>query len=132
ESINSGVPLVTIALFGDQFKNSRIAQKHGFAVNLKKGALNEASIVAALKEVLNNEKYSQNAKRLSLMVRKKPVSPGHLLVKWTEFLAEFQTLDNLVPAGNNLNFFQYFSIDVIDGMTREHEVVSSTRANDYF
>ncbi|EPB67996.1 UDP-glucoronosyl and UDP-glucosyl transferase [Ancylostoma ceylanicum] len=56
ESINSGVPLVTIALFGDQFKNSKIAAKHGFAVNLKKGTLDEASIVAALKEVLNNEK----------------------------------------------------------------------------
>ncbi|RCN31059.1 UDP-glucoronosyl and UDP-glucosyl transferase [Ancylostoma caninum] len=116
ESINSGVPLVTVALFGDQFKNSKIAAKHGFAVNLKKGTLDEASIVAALREVLNNEKYSLNAKRLSLMVRKKPVSPTHLLVKWTEFLAEFQTLDNLTPAGNNLNFFQYFSLDVIGAL----------------
>ncbi|EYC41896.1 hypothetical protein Y032_0552g3348 [Ancylostoma ceylanicum] len=58
-------------------------------------------------------RYSLNAKRLSLMVRKKPVSPTHLLVKWTEFLAEFQTLDNFIPAGNDLNFFQYFSLDVI-------------------
>ncbi|CAJ0602832.1 unnamed protein product [Cylicocyclus nassatus] len=113
ESISSGVPLITIALFGDQYKNARIAEKHGFAFNLRKGQVDEASIVAALNEVLTNEKYSQNAKRLSLMVRKKPVSPGQLLVKWTEFLAEFQTLDNLTPAGNNLNFFQYFSLDVI-------------------
>ncbi|KIH48875.1 hypothetical protein ANCDUO_21052, partial [Ancylostoma duodenale] len=57
--------------------------------------------------------YSLNVKRLSLMVRKKPVSPTHLLVKWTEFLAEFRTLDNLTPAGNDLNFLQYFSLDVI-------------------
>ncbi|EYC41893.1 hypothetical protein Y032_0552g3346 [Ancylostoma ceylanicum] len=55
ESINFGVPLITIPLFGDQFKNSKIAAKHGFAVNLKKGTLDEASIAAALKEVLNNE-----------------------------------------------------------------------------
>ncbi|KHJ91236.1 hypothetical protein OESDEN_08904 [Oesophagostomum dentatum] len=56
ESINSGVPLVTIALFGDQFKNSRMAAKHGFAVNIKKGTLNEANVAAALKEVLTNKK----------------------------------------------------------------------------
>ncbi|RCN27906.1 UDP-glucoronosyl and UDP-glucosyl transferase [Ancylostoma caninum] len=113
ESINAGVPMISIALFGDQYKNSKIAAKHGFAVNLKKGTLDEASIVAALKEVLNNDTYSLNAKRLSLMVRKKPVTPTHLLVKWTEFLAEFRTLDNLTPAGNDLNFIQYFSLDVI-------------------
>lgn len=113
ESINSGVPLITVALFGDQHKNSKIAAKHGFAVNIKKSTFNEETVAAAIKEVLENEKYSENARRLSLMVRKKPVSPSHLLVKWTEFLAEFQTLDNLVPAGTKLNVIQYYSIDVI-------------------
>lgn len=47
------------------------------------------------------------------MVRKKPVSAAHLLVSWAEFAAEFQTLDNLVPAGTKLNFIQYYSIDVL-------------------
>ncbi|VDL79900.1 unnamed protein product [Nippostrongylus brasiliensis] len=113
ESINSGVPLITVALFGDQFKNSKIAAKHGFAVNIAKGEFSEEVVTAAIAEVLQNEKYTQNAKRLSLMVRKKPVSPAHLLVKWTEFVAEFQTLENLVPAGTKLNVIQYYSIDVI-------------------
>ncbi|XGW27032.1 hypothetical protein V3C99_007540 [Haemonchus contortus] len=113
EAINSGVPLITIALFGDQFKNSMIAAKHGFAVNIRKGEISEETLYAAVKEVLNNDKYSRNVKRLSLMVQKKPVSPEHLLIKWTEFVAEFKTLDNLVPAGTKLNFIQYYSIDVI-------------------
>ncbi|KAK6038192.1 UDP-glucoronosyl and UDP-glucosyl transferase [Cooperia oncophora] len=113
EAINAGVPLITIALFGDQFKNSKIAAKHGFAVNIKKPELSEETLYAAVKEVLENDKYSRSAKRLSLMVQKKPVSPEHLLVKWTEFVAEFQTLDNLVPAGTKLNVIQYYSIDVI-------------------
>ena len=30
------------------------------------------------------------------MVKKSPVSPEQLLVKWTEFVAEFKTLENLV------------------------------------
>ncbi|KIH55576.1 hypothetical protein ANCDUO_14266 [Ancylostoma duodenale] len=47
------------------------------------------------------------------MMDHKPVSPTQLLVKWSEFAAEFQTLENLEPAGNKLNFFQYHSLDVI-------------------
>ncbi|KAK5984527.1 UDP-glucuronosyltransferase [Trichostrongylus colubriformis] len=113
EAIMSGVPLITIALFGDQFKNSKIAAKHGFAVNIRKGEISEETLYAAVKEVLENDKYSRSAKRLSLMVQKKPVSPAHLLIKWTEFVAEFKTLDNLVPAGTKLNVIQYYSIDVI-------------------
>ena len=47
------------------------------------------------------------------MVSKQPVAPEQLLVKWSEFLAEFKHLDNLRPAGQKLNFFQYHSLDVI-------------------
>ncbi|KJH45032.1 UDP-glucoronosyl and UDP-glucosyl transferase [Dictyocaulus viviparus] len=57
--------------------------------------------------------YSRNVKRLSRMVEKKPVKAEHLLVSWAEFVAEFKTLENLIPAGNELNFIQYHSLDVI-------------------
>lgn len=47
------------------------------------------------------------------MVRAQPMKPAERLLKWSEFLAEFKTLDNLEPAGQKLNFFQYHSLDVI-------------------
>ena len=47
------------------------------------------------------------------MVAKRPVAAEQLLVKWTEFMAEFKTLRNLVPAGQKLNFFQFYSLDVM-------------------
>jgi hypothetical protein len=47
------------------------------------------------------------------MVAAKPVAPEKLLVRWTEFLAEFRELPNLVPAGNQLSLIQYFCLDVI-------------------
>ena len=47
------------------------------------------------------------------MVAAKPIRPDQLLVRWTEFLAEFQELPNLVPAGTQLSFIQYFCLDVI-------------------
>ncbi|RCN31062.1 hypothetical protein ANCCAN_23162 [Ancylostoma caninum] len=58
-------------------------------------------------------RYGKNAKKLARMVRNKPVSPKDLLIRWTEFLAEFKTLENLTPAGNKLNWIQYHSIDVL-------------------
>uniref|UniRef100_A0A0K0DPV5 UDP-glucuronosyltransferase n=1 Tax=Angiostrongylus cantonensis TaxID=6313 RepID=A0A0K0DPV5_ANGCA len=113
EAIIAGVPLVTIALFGDQPKNAKLAEKHRIAVNLRKGNLTVSAIVNALQKLFSDQSYTQNIKRLSSMVKKRPVKAEHLLVAWAEFVAEFKTLENLVPAGNNLNFFQYHSIDVI-------------------
>lgn len=57
--------------------------------------------------------YKQKVTRLSAMVRAQPMKPAERLLKWSEFLAEFKTLDNLVPAGQKLNFYQYHSLDVI-------------------
>ncbi|CAB3403096.1 unnamed protein product [Caenorhabditis bovis] len=90
ESISSGTPLVTIALFGDQPKNSKIALKHGIAVNIAKSEISKETIVSKLKEILENPMYSNNVKRISQMVRKQPTKPAELLVKWSEFVAEFK------------------------------------------
>ncbi|KAK6023447.1 UDP-glucoronosyl and UDP-glucosyl transferase [Ostertagia ostertagi] len=97
EVITAGVPLITIALWGDQPRNAKLGSKAWNRCEPPKRRHN----------------YSRNVKRLSLMVKKQPVSPAHRLVAWAEFVAEFKTLDNLVPAGTKLNFIQYHSLDVI-------------------
>ncbi|KHJ96996.1 UDP-glucoronosyl and UDP-glucosyl transferase [Oesophagostomum dentatum] len=113
EAISAGVPLVAVPMGGDQPRNAELAERHGFAVRLEKSHIKADAIAEALNKILSDQSYSRNVKRLSQMVKKKPVSVAHLLVSWTEFVAEFKTLDNLVPAGVKLNFFQYHSLDVI-------------------
>ncbi|KIH52097.1 hypothetical protein ANCDUO_17806 [Ancylostoma duodenale] len=131
ESISAGVPLVAIPLFGDQPKNALLAERHRFGVTIHKSDLSADVIAKALDTILTDHRYvapaveswcvkvtnslsfSRNVKRLSQMVRKQPVSAAHLIVSWAEFVAEFKTLDNLVPAGTKLNFIQYHSLDVI-------------------
>ncbi|PIO72251.1 glycosyltransferase family 28 protein [Teladorsagia circumcincta] len=113
EAILTGVPLITIPLFGDQPKNARLAEHHGFGIVLHKAELTVTALSAAIQEVLTNSKFKKRAERLSQMTKRQPVSPAQLVVKWSEFAAEFQTLENLEPAGNKLNFFQYHSLDVI-------------------
>ncbi len=57
-------------------------------------------------------RYERNAKRLAAMIAKKPFKPTDLVVKWTEFAAEFQDLSNLDIAGRDFSFIKYFCIDI--------------------
>jgi hypothetical protein len=47
------------------------------------------------------------------MIAKKPLKPKEMIVKWTEFVAEFQDLSNLDIAGRDYSFVKYFLIDII-------------------
>jgi hypothetical protein len=46
------------------------------------------------------------------MIAKKPLKPKDLIVKWTEFVAEFQDLSNLDIAGRDFSFVKYFCLDI--------------------
>ena len=46
------------------------------------------------------------------MIAKKPLKPKELIVKWTEFVAEFQDLSNLDIAGRDFSFVKYFCLDI--------------------
>uniref|UniRef100_A0A914WLI8 UDP-glucuronosyltransferase n=1 Tax=Plectus sambesii TaxID=2011161 RepID=A0A914WLI8_9BILA len=99
EAITSGTPTIAIPLFGDQDHNVAVAVKRGVSVFVSKRNIDTESLTAALQEVLENEKFELNAKRLAQMIAKKPIKPKDLIVKWTEFVAEFQDLSNLDIAG---------------------------------
>ena len=46
------------------------------------------------------------------MIEMDPFPAEKKLVKWTEFLAEFKTLDNLKPVGAELDFITFYNVDV--------------------
>lgn len=56
--------------------------------------------------------YIKNAQKLAAMIAKKPMKPKELVVKWTEFVAEFKDLSNLDLAGRDFNFIKYYSLDI--------------------
>uniref|UniRef100_A0A914W8K2 glucuronosyltransferase n=1 Tax=Plectus sambesii TaxID=2011161 RepID=A0A914W8K2_9BILA len=112
EAITSGTPTIAIPLFGDQDHNVAVAVKRGVSVFVSNRNIDSESLTVALQEVLQNEKYELNAKRLAQMIAKKPIKPKDLIVKWTEFVAEFQDLSNLDIAGRDFSFVKYFLIDI--------------------
>ncbi len=58
-------------------------------------------------------RMQRNARRLGEMIRRKPYSPLDLALDWVEFLAEFKTLDNLLPESRNMGLFRYYLLDVL-------------------
>ncbi|GMT23663.1 hypothetical protein PFISCL1PPCAC_14960 [Pristionchus fissidentatus] len=111
---HSGIPAITIPLFGDQPRNARLAEKLGVALRITKPEMMSAiALTKNLDKLISDKSLSVNARRLRRQIELRPMSSDALLIKWTQFIAEFKTVDNLVPYGVHLNSFVYHSLDVI-------------------
>lgn len=113
ECTHAGIPVVTIPLYGDQMRNSRMVEKRHVGVIIKKQNITTQSLTDAISRVLYDKRYQESAKRLAEMIRKKPMSAKERVVKYTEFAAEFGHIDNLDSAAVKLNFLQYYLLDII-------------------
>ncbi|GMR45762.1 hypothetical protein PMAYCL1PPCAC_15957, partial [Pristionchus mayeri] len=109
----AGVPIVATGLFGDQPRNAHLVERLGMGINVHKTKVSKETVTAALRRLVEDKSLKANAQRLKEMIATKPISAETLLVKWTEFLAQHQKLDNLIPYGTELSFFVYHSLDVI-------------------
>ncbi|KAE9546909.1 hypothetical protein FO519_009879 [Halicephalobus sp. NKZ332] len=112
EAINAATPALAIPLLGDQFKNGRIIERHNLGLMLAKSEINEETIASSIHTLLEDDKFRQSITRMRKMIQKKPITPEQNLIKWTEFLAEFKGLDNLKPAGADLDFITFYNVDV--------------------
>ncbi|GMT23282.1 hypothetical protein PFISCL1PPCAC_14579, partial [Pristionchus fissidentatus] len=107
EATTAGIPLIVIPMFGDQKRNAATG------VVLEKESLEKPEILEdALRTVLGNEKYRTKAREVGEMIRNRPISPRETFVRNMEFLARFGPLRMLDHYGKNLNFVEYYLIDV--------------------
>ncbi|KAF8362505.1 hypothetical protein PRIPAC_89428 [Pristionchus pacificus] len=110
ESIASGTPIITVPLFGDQFRNSRLAEFRGFGVRVDKTKLNVETLNAALHKIIDNPSYKRSAQSLRNIVFSSPFKAGDALRHAVNFAIEYPDHNRDLPA---LNFVQLYSLDVI-------------------
>lgn len=114
EAAMLGVPILGIPLFADQPTNALKVEKHkiGVAIMDKLRMTDPSFMISKIREVLNNQMYSSNAKRISRMMRDKIVGNENYFIKHFELLNKAKWLPNL-SAAQNLNILKYYCIDVI-------------------
>ncbi|XP_068831384.1 UDP-glucuronosyltransferase 2B31-like isoform X5 [Capricornis sumatraensis] len=113
EAIYHGVPMVGLPVFAEQPDNINRVKAKGAAVRLDLETMSKTDFLNALKQVINNPSYKQNAMWLSTIQRDQPIKPLDRAVFWIEFVMRHKGAKYLRPAAHKLTWFQYHSLDVI-------------------
>ncbi|GMR37414.1 hypothetical protein PMAYCL1PPCAC_07609, partial [Pristionchus mayeri] len=114
ETALRGVPGIFIPLFADQPRNAGMMEFNGFGRVFDKYQIHDDEKLAeVISDVLGNEKYRENAKKISSMLSKKPFKSRELLIKHVEFAAQFGPSSALRPQSIDMSFIEYNNIDII-------------------
>nr|XP_010592475.1 UDP-glucuronosyltransferase 2B4-like isoform X5 [Loxodonta africana] len=113
EAIYHGIPMVGIPLFADQPDNIAHMKVKGAAVSLDMDTMTSIDLLNALKTVIYDPFYKENAMRLSAIHHDQPVKPLDLAAFWIEFVMRHKGAKHLRPAALSLTWYQYHSLDVI-------------------
>ncbi|XP_019571209.2 UDP-glucuronosyltransferase 2A3 isoform X1 [Rhinolophus sinicus] len=113
EAIYHGVPMVGVPMFADQPDNIAHMKAKGAAVEVNINTMTSADLLSALRTVINDPSYKENAMRLSRIHHDQPVKPLDRAVFWIEFVMRHKGAKHLRPAAHHLTWFQYHSLDVI-------------------
>ncbi|XP_043654376.1 UDP-glycosyltransferase UGT5-like [Drosophila teissieri] len=85
EAVYSGVPILGLPVFFDQFINLRNVNLRGMAEVLDANEMSLDILTSTVRELLENPKYTLNAKKMSQSFRDRPMSPLDTAVWWTEY-----------------------------------------------
>ncbi|XP_053450561.1 UDP-glucuronosyltransferase 2A1 isoform X4 [Nycticebus coucang] len=113
EAIYHGVPMVGVPMFADQPDNIAHMKAKGAAVEVNLNTMTSADLLRALRTVINDPSYKENAVRLSRIHHDQPVKPLDRAVFWIEFVMRHRGAKHLRAAAHDLTWVQYHSLDVI-------------------
>ncbi|KAM3605506.1 uncharacterized protein V6R79_026393 [Siganus canaliculatus] len=113
EALCHAVPMVMMPIAGDQSDNAERLANKGAGVLLNMDTVTAEIIVQGLNAVINDSRYKENMQRLSAFHKDRPVEPLDLSVHWTEFVMRHKGAKHLRAAVHDLNWIQYYCLDVI-------------------
>ncbi|XP_017083962.2 uncharacterized protein LOC108116535 [Drosophila eugracilis] len=111
EAVDSGVPMLGLPLFFDQFVNMKYAKQGGIAQVLDSKTLNADVLTTTIRELLENPKYSQNAKKMSQSFKDRPMSPLDTAVWWTEYTLRNPDASHIRLNVEEISPMRYYRLD---------------------
>jgi len=113
EAVYHGSPILGFPLSADQWGNMATAKERGFAEYLDWTKLTEEDFMNKIQLILTNDSYKKAAVHYSAIFKDQPQPPVERAAYWIEYVARHKGAPHLKSAAENLNFFQYFLLDVI-------------------
>ncbi|XP_063922007.1 UDP-glycosyltransferase UGT5-like isoform X2 [Zophobas morio] len=111
EAIFNGVPMVGIPVFADQRINMARAKSNGVASVVSFSKLSEETLFEAVNETLKNPSYRNNAKRLSSMIKDRPIEPLELAMYWIEYTMRHSGM-TFKPSSLYLHWLEMYMVDI--------------------
>lgn len=113
EAMFHSVPVLAIPFAGDQFTNGKRAENEGWAEVIQYPELTQETFEKKLFNLLNDNKYKNNVKKISSVYRDRPISAIDNAIFWIEYVIRHKGAKHLQYPGVELNFFQQNSLDVL-------------------
>ncbi|XP_074506535.1 UDP-glucuronosyltransferase 1A1-like isoform X1 [Sebastes fasciatus] len=113
EGLCHAIPMVMVPIGGDQPDNAQRIASREAGVVLDIYSITTESLLWGLNEVINDTRYKENMQKLSALHKDRPIDPLDLSVYWTEFVMRHKGAKHLRPAVHDLNWLQYYCLDVI-------------------
>ncbi|XP_014669438.1 PREDICTED: UDP-glucuronosyltransferase 2B31-like isoform X1 [Priapulus caudatus] len=112
QAICHATPVVVMPIFADQFRNAHMAQERGIGEMIDFHTITTESLQSALRRVVENDAYAARVRQLSKLYHHSlPMSPDETVSFWVNYTMLYA--DQQAPAYTELNFLQYWLIDVI-------------------
>ncbi|KAF6204142.1 hypothetical protein GE061_002482 [Apolygus lucorum] len=111
ESVNSGVPMVGVPIFGDQFKNVKVILSKGMGIELNKRNFTAESLIWSINEVVSNPRYLEAVLKQAAILKDVPMKYLDEAIYWIEYVIRHGKV--LQPASVHMPFYQVYLLDVI-------------------
>ncbi|XP_059622697.1 UDP-glucosyltransferase 2-like [Phlebotomus argentipes] len=113
EAVWYGVPILGLPIFFDQFINSEVSVKTGFAERGDIRNIERKSFKKLIEKMMSNSKYRENAKILSEIFRDQMETPLERAIWWIEYVLRHPNMTHMETPSRNLNLAQRESWDVL-------------------
>ncbi|KAJ8705523.1 hypothetical protein PYW08_012569 [Mythimna loreyi] len=111
EAVRAGVPLLAIPVFGDQPANADRARRRGYALKVPFSDDMVPDLEVALKEMLTNDKYTKQAKRLSHLFQARPATPRQLVNHYITLAIETKGAYHLRSVSLQYRWYERWMLD---------------------
>lgn len=98
-------------MFFDQKMNMKMAEYRGFGLTVPYEELSDVRLRAAIRELLNNPKYTEQAQLASDRYRDQLKSPLETAIYWVKHVAKYKGAKHLRSVAVDMPYYIYYNVD---------------------